>query len=174
MEKNEYQVGNLIFVIIVLFLVSFLLISIPYQTKWFDGIPLVKQPRLWPTFCITGMALFSVFYSLQVWQNYKIEGRIQSELRELQSWAKPLEFVVYFLLYVWLVPLAGYLLSTLLFFFLLTIRQGYRARSMLLISLVTAFGIVVVFKSLLKVKISSGAIYEYLPDGWSTFFMVYF
>ena len=96
MEKNEYQVGNLIFVIIVLFLVSVLLISIPYQTKWFDGIPLVKQPRLWPTFCIAGMALFSVFYSLQVWQNYKIEGRIQSELRELQSWAKPLEFVVYF------------------------------------------------------------------------------
>ena len=81
MEKNEYQVGNLIFVIIVLFLVSFLLISIPYQTKWFDGVPLVKQPRLWPTFCITGMALFSLIYSLQIWQNYKIEGRIQSELK---------------------------------------------------------------------------------------------
>ena len=174
MEKNEYQVGNLIFEIIVLFLVSVLLISIPYQTKWFDGIPLVKQPRLWPTFCIIGMALFSVFYSLQIWQNYKIEGRIKSELKELKSWAKPFEFVVYFLLYVWLVPLAGYLFSTLLFFFLLTIRQGYRTLSMLLISLTTGFGIVVVFKSLLKVKISSGAIYEYLPDGLSTFFMIYF
>jgi len=44
----------------------------------------------------------------------------------------------------------------------------------LLISLATGFGIVVAFKSLLKVKISSGAIYEYLPDGWSTFFMIYF
>jgi hypothetical protein len=174
MEKKEYQTGNLVFVIIMLLFVSVLLISIPYQTKWFDNVPLVKQPRLWPTFCIVGMTLFSVFYSFQIWQNYKIKGKIQSELKEFQSWAKPFEFVVYFLLYVWLVPLAGYLLSTLLFFFLLTIREGYRTLSMLLISLATGFGIVVAFKSLLKVKISSGAIYEYLPDGWSTFFMIYF
>jgi hypothetical protein len=42
------------------------------------------------------------------------------------------------------------------------------------VSLATGFGIVVLFKSLLKVRITSGAIYDYLPDGWATFFMIYF
>jgi hypothetical protein len=42
------------------------------------------------------------------------------------------------------------------------------------VSLATGFGIVVVFKSLLKVKIAIGAIYDYLPDGLATFFMIYF
>jgi len=175
MGKEGYQVGNLIFVILMLFIVSVFLISIPYETKWLNNIPLVKQPRFWPALCLAGMTLFSLLYSVQVWHSYKIQAdQFQSELEESLSWVRPIEFVFYFILYVWLVPLIGYLLSTLLFFSLLTIRSGYRTLSMLAISLATGFGIVVVFKSLLKVKIVSGAIYDHLPDGLSTFFMIYF
>jgi len=175
MGKEEYQAGDLVFAMLMLFIVLVLLVSIPFETKWFDGVPLVKQPRLWPTFCLLGMALFGFLYSIQIWRNYKIQlGQVQGELNELSSWLRPLEFVFYFVLYVWSVPLAGYLLSTLLFFSLLTIRAGYRTLLMFWVSLATGFGIVVVFKSLLQVKVASGAIYDYLPDGWATFFMIYF
>ena len=175
MGREEYQAGDLVFAILMLFIVMVLLVSIPFETKWFDGVPLVKQPRLWPTFCLVGMALFGFLYSIQIWRNYKFQlGQVQGELNELSSWLRPLEFVFYFVLYVWSVPLVGYLLSTLLFFSLLTIRAGYRTLLMFWVSLATGFGIVVVFKSLLQVKISSGAIYDYLPDGLATFFMIYF
>ena len=175
MGREEYQAGDLVFAILMLFIVMVLLVSIPFETKWFDGVPLVKQPRLWPTFCLLGMALFGFLYSIQIWRNYKTQlGQVQGELNELSSWLRPLEFVFYFVLYVWSVPLAGYLLSTLLFFSLLTIRAGYRTLLMFWVSLATGFGIVIVFKSLLQVKIASGAIYDYLPDGWATFFMIYF
>jgi len=175
MGKEEYQAGDLVFVMLVLFIVLALLVSIPFETKWFDGIPLVKQPRFWPTFCIVGMTFFAVPYSIQVWRNYKFQlGQVQGELNELSSWLRPLEYVFYFVLYFFSVPLTGYLLSTLLFFSLLTIRAGYRSFLMFWVILATGFGIVVVFKSLLQVKISSGAIYDYLPDGWGTFFMIYF
>ena len=175
MGREEYQAGDLVFAILMLFIVMVLLVSIPFETKWFDGVPLVKQPRLWPTFCLVGMALFGFLYSIQIWKNYKFQlGQLQGELNELSSWLRPLEFVFYFVLYVWFVPLMGYLLSTLLFFSLLTIRTGYRTLFMFWVSLATGFGIVVLFKSLLKVRITSGAIYDYLPDGWATFFMIYF
>ena len=175
MGREEYQAGDLVFAILMLFIVMALLVSIPFETKWFEGVPLVKQPRLWPTFCLVGMALFGLLYSLQIWRSYKFQlGQVQGELNELSSWSRPLEFVFYFVLYVWFVPLAGYLLSTLLFFSLLTIRAGYRTLLMFWVSLATGFGIVIVFKSLLQVKIASGAIYDFLPDGWATFFMIYF
>ena len=175
MGREEYQAGDLVFAILMLFIVMALLVSIPFETKWFEGVPLVKQPRLWPTFCLVGMALFGLLYSIQIWRSYKIQlGQVQGELNELSSWLRPLEFVFYFVLYVWSVPLAGYLLSTLLFFSLLTIRAGYRTLLMFWVSLATGFGIVIVFKSLLQVKIASGAIYDFLPDGWATFFMIYF
>ena len=175
MGREEYQAGDLVFAMLMLFIVLVLLVSIPFETKWFDGVPLVKQPRLWPTFCLVGMALFGLLYSIQIWRSYKIQlGQVQGELNELSSWLRPLEFVFYFVLYVWSVPLAGYLLSTLLFFSLLTIRAGYRTLLMFWVSLATGFGIVIVFKSLLQVKIASGAIYDFLPDGLATFFMIYF
>jgi len=52
MGREEYQAGDLVFAILMLFIVLVLLVSIPFETKWFDGVPLVKQPRLWPTFCL--------------------------------------------------------------------------------------------------------------------------
>ena len=56
------------------------------------------------------MALFGLLYRLQIWRSYKLQlGQVQGELYELSSWSRPLEFVFYFVLYVWFVPLAGYL-----------------------------------------------------------------
>ena len=96
MGKEEYQAGDLVFAILVLIIGLALIVSIPFETKWFDGIPLVKQPRFWPTFCIVGMTFFAVHYSIQVWRNYKFQlGQVQGELNELSSWLRPLELWLY-------------------------------------------------------------------------------
>ena len=45
---------------------------------------------------------------------------------------------------------------------------------MLWISAATAVLIVLLFKTLLQVKISSGAWYDLLPDSWATFMIINF
>ena len=76
--------------------------------------------------------------------------------------------------YVYLMPLLGYLPATLVFMCLLTLRLGYRNLRYLLIAAVIAIAIVLFFKTALAVKISGGAIYEYLPDGLRNFMIINF
>lgn len=175
MNKEKYQTGDLIFALIILSLAFVFVALIPFETRWYDKLVLVKQPSFWPTLCLLGMSVFSIGYSYKIYRLYQNQqDSIKSEWLEVFSWVKPVEYIVYFLIYVYLVPLIGYLISTLLFFSLLTYRVGYRTRKMICISLLTAFSVVVIFKSLLQVKMASGEIYDYLPNSLATFFIVYF
>ena len=77
------------------------------------------------------------------------------------------------MVYVWAVPIIGYLLATLLFAMLLSLRMGYRGVMQIGGAAAVGIAIVVVFKSFLGVKIPGGAIYEYLPDALRNFMIVY-
>ncbi len=85
-----------------------------------------------------------------------------------------LEWAAWFLVYVWLVPIIGYLPMTLIFAPVLTWRMGYRTRLVLWSSVAFGFLVVVVFKSLLQVKIPGGALYEILPGALRNFFILNF
>ncbi|MEZ5478349.1 MAG: hypothetical protein R3E95_12975 [Thiolinea sp.] len=85
-----------------------------------------------------------------------------------------MEYALWFLLYVWVVPIIGYLPATLLFMPLLALRAGYRDKRQLLSMVAIGFVIVLLFKSFLAVKIPGGAIYEYLPDGLRSFMLLNF
>lgn len=156
---------------------AFLLYSIPHETQWFKGMAFTKQPRFWPSMCIIGLSLFAFAHGLSVWlkaSSLDENDKVGAEIGEIKHWFRPLEFVVYFLIYVMAVPWLGYLLATLAYFLLMTLRMGYRKKSMLWISAATALSIVVLFKTLLQVKISSGAWYHLLPDSWATFMIINF
>ena len=56
----------------------------------------------------------------------------------------------------------------------LTVRAGYRRSSTLVAAALCAVVIVVLFKSLLQVKLPSGLFYEYLPDGLRQIMLTYF
>jgi hypothetical protein len=102
-------------------------------------------------------------YNHQVWQPM-----------ELINWVRTLEYAAYFLIYVTAVPKIGYLLATLIFCALLTLRVGYRSFRFIGWSLVGGFLIVLVFKTFLNVKLPSGALYNLFPDAVGNFFIKYF
>ena len=72
------------------------------------------------------------------------------------------------------VPLLGYLLSTVLFTVLMAFRQGYLSTRYLVAAALMGLAIVLVFKTGLSVKIPGGAIYEYLPGGLRNFMILNF
>jgi len=101
-------------------------------------------------------------------------GVIASELKEGVSWLRALEYLVWFMLYVYLTPIIGYLAATVLFLVSLTFRAGYRERRMTFAAVAVGFAIVLIFKSFLGVKIPGGAVYEPLPDALRSFMIINF
>ena len=77
------------------------------------------------------------------------------------------------MVYVFLVPMAGYLPSTIIFAVLLCYRVGYRSFRSLLAAALVATTVVVVFKSFLQVKVPGGQVYEMLPDSIRSFMLTY-
>jgi len=168
--KRDRRSGDLVFAIFFLGFATFLLANIGNQTVWVKGTKLVSQPSFWPAISLGGMTLFALLHVVGSMLSPRIDGRI----KEVTFWLRSLEYVAWFLAYVWLVPIIGYLLSTLIFMPLLVFRAGYREKQYLLLSVVIGFLIVVVFKSFLSVKIPGGMIYEYLPDALRSFMLINF
>lgn len=161
--------GDLVFAIFFLCFSLFLLLQIGEQTKWLARKSLFVQPRFWPAVALIGMVGFGTFHLIGSLLSPRIFGR----LKEVIFWASALEYVGWFLIYVYLVPLTGYLPTTIIFCILLALRVGYRDKTMLLSSIGAAISIVVLFRVILQVKIPAGALYEYLPDGLRVFALTY-
>ena len=114
------------------------------------------------------MLIFSVGYLIQ---SIRDVGGDSSETRndqiwqpeEFFNWMRTLEYAAYFLIYVTIIPWLGYLPSTLIFCFFLTLRVGYRNIKFLGWSLGGAFLIVLIFKTFLQVKLPAGALYDLFP-----------
>ncbi len=168
--KRERRSGDLIFALLFLAFAIFLLANIGNQTQWVKGTKLVSQPSFWPAISLAGMTLFGILHLIGSILSPRIYGR----LKEIGFWLRSLEYVAWFLAYVWLVPIIGYLLATLIFMPLLVFRAGYREKRLLLLSMIIGLTIVVVFKSFLSVKIPGGMIYEYLPDAMRSFMLINF
>jgi len=96
-----------------------------------------------------------------------------SQERPWLAWFGVLEYAGYFLLYVAAVPRLGYLPATLIALPLLTWRLGYRAPRMLITAALFGLTVVVLFKSLLQVKIPGGVAYQLLPAAARNFMMLY-
>ena len=124
---------------------------------------------------MVALAGMAVFAALALFQKTTGPGGPATELTQLQwprflrRWFGVAEYGLYFLIYVYLVPRLGYLPATLLVFPLLTLRVGYRSRKMVVYSWVVGLGIVLLFKSLLQVKIPGGKIYAIFPEAIRSF-----
>lgn len=147
----------LIFAIVAL--VLFLLL--PVQTDWVTRAKLYEQPAFWPAISLGVMVVFAIGFVIRSLRS----GGQPNVGAEIWTWCRALEFVGWYLAYVWLVPYLGYLIATILFACCLAWRVGYRSVGWMVAAAV--FGLVVVglFKSLLGVNIPAGAIYDALPAG---------
>ncbi|MDF1728427.1 MAG: tripartite tricarboxylate transporter TctB family protein [Sulfitobacter sp.] len=153
--------GDLVISIAALLFALFLLISLPTQTTWIKGQSLFAQPAFWPAVAVISMVLFSGLHFLGAIVSPRIPGRSQ----EILYWFKALEYPVWFLAYVALVPWLGYLPSTIIFTVALSFRLGYRGWKWTGIATIFSIIVVILFKGFLRVKIPAGEIYSLLPPG---------
>lgn len=168
--KRYRRPGDLVFAVSFFVLSMFLLVNLPAQTAWVARTSLFAQPAFWPAVAIGVMIVFSALHLLGAVVSERIPGR----LAEVLYWARSLEFAIWFMAYVAIVPLLGYLPSTALFCASLSYRMGYRSLRWMGISVLFAAAVVLLFKSFLQVKLPVGLLYEWLPDGIRSFVMTYF
>jgi hypothetical protein len=162
--------GELLFAALVLTFAAALLAQIGWQTTWLENKGLAAQPRLWPAISLTGMVIFAAVQWLQTRRATRTPGR----WREAALWVRSMEYAGWYILYVVSIPILGYLLATLSFCVLLTLRLGYRSRMALLSAMGFALFVVLTFKTGFNVKIPGGALYELAPDNLRYFLIRYF
>jgi len=169
MFQRYRRPGNLFFASIFLLFSLALCTQLGIQAKWLSGTKWSSQPALWPNIAIIGMTIFAALNWISAFVSEKIDGR----WAEIMVWIRSFEFVLWFMVYVILVPLLGYLPSTVLFGLALSFRMGYRSLKMLSISAFASIAIVVTFKSFLQVRVPGGKAYEFLPDALRSFMLTY-
>jgi len=156
-----------------------LLSQIGGQTKFKPSGSMFAQPRFWPAVALGGMLVFGVAHLVLLWRD-PVAGRrslrwpANHMLPILSDAARVLEYALWFMTYVWVTPLMGYLPATICFMCLLIVRTGYRDKRMIGLAAVTGVAIVLLFKALLAVKIPGGAVYEMLPDAARALMIAYF
>ncbi len=162
--------GQSVFVIGGLVLTLLLLSQIGTQTEWTEKARnFGSQPRLWPAVALITMLLgFGIHLRLM---KRRKPGSL--DWVEARRWTEPLEYLLWFLVYVMAVPRLGFMPMSILFACALTYRLGYRQKAALWIAAGFAVAMVVLFKGLLGVNIPGAQIYEFLPSSVRTFFLVY-
>lgn len=168
--KRYRRPGDIVFAWIALAGSLFLLSQLFDQTVYKKGAKLFAQPRFWPAVSLTLMSAFAAFHLLGSALSDRIEGR----WREVLLWVSSLEYAGWFIGYALLVPITGYLPTTLVFALAMTLRAGYRSRAALVSACVAAFCIVLLFKTVLQVQLPAGRIYDALPDGLRQIMLTYF
>lgn len=168
--KRYRRPGDIVFAWVILIVSLFLMSQIFDQTAYKSGAKLFAQPRFWPMVSLTGMSVFAALHLLGSALSERIEGRWS----EVWLWITSLEYAGWFIAYAAIVPLGGYLPSTVVFAVMLALRLGYRSRNAILAALVSAIVTVLLFKTFLHVKLPAGQVYEVLPDGLRQIMLTYF
>jgi hypothetical protein len=168
--KRYRRPGDLVFCVLFLVFSLIMMLSLRSQTVWIEGDKLFAQPAFWAYLSVSVMVGFAILHLISSLLSPAIEGR----WAEVAFWLRSAEYAGWFMAYVFIVPLLGYLPATLLFVLVLALRLGYRSKKALLSAVAFAVVVVVVFKALLHVKVPGGAIYEYLPTALRSLMLTYF
>jgi small-conductance mechanosensitive channel len=167
--KRYRRPGDIVFAWAFLILSVFLVSQLGTQAPWNPKAKIFSQPAFWPTVAVFSMTLFAAFHLLSSFLSTRLEGR----WIEVWAWVRSLEYAGWFMAYVYIVPILGYLPTSVVAAVLLGLRAGYRSKRVLGSLALLAVVIVVVFKGFLQVKIPGGAVYEYLPSAIRSFFLTY-
>ena len=170
---SRFSLAQVVFGLVTFVVALVLMSQIGTQAKFFGNLALEKQPGLWPLIAIAGMLVFGFFQIMQYWFHRHMLSE-PTFAKEAVVWLKALEYAGWFMVYVALVPVTGYLPTTLVFVSVLTVRLGYGNGRMIAIANLCGVAVVLLFKSFLQVKIPGGLVYDYLPAGLRNFMIVYF
>lgn len=172
-SKESARALDVLFACAFVFFAIFLLSQLNSEAKFSAAGKFFAQPALWPAISIAGMVIFGLAHLWSRILNLRACDPALSSTRfsylGLIAWFGIFEYLAWFMVYVWAVPVVGYLIATVLFATLLSVRVGYKSRRMLGIAAASGVGIVVGFKSFLGVKIPGATWYEILPNGIANF-----
>ncbi|KIN70450.1 TctB domain containing protein [Sulfitobacter noctilucae] len=170
LQAKTRSSGQVVFIIGALALSLVLLSQITTQTAWIENSKSVPaQPRFWPA---VALALMVAGFGLHLLRMQRRRARPQ-DWTEARRWVEPLEYIGWFMGYVFAVPIVGFLPMSVIFACALSYRLGYRGRFYIGLAAVFALVTVVIFKALLGVRIPGAALYEVLPGGLRNFFILY-
>ena len=168
-EESIQRPGVLVFIALFVLFSIFLLSQLGAETRFVPNGKLVEQPRFWPAIGVLSMVGFGL---AQIALNWRVkEGW---DPGEVAVWLRAFEYMAWFMVYVAVVPVLGYLATTIAFTTSLAFRQGYRGVRSLGAAALLGLTIVLVFKTGLSVKIPGGAVYEHLPGPLRNFMIVNF
>ena len=155
---------------------AILLVLIPVATK--PGPPNQgwwTQPALMPSIAISVMVISAAYlfgqhvYKLR--QHPELNNDRKLVRNEVFEWLKPFEYFVYYCLYIWLLGIVGYFLSSLIFIVLLCLRTGLRNARWMLVALLSALALVALFRWGLKVWVPVAELYDLFPKDIRIFLM---
>ncbi|MEL7098350.1 MAG: tripartite tricarboxylate transporter TctB family protein [Pseudomonadota bacterium] len=139
---------------------------------------ILKQGWVAPAICLVILLPAALLNIIEAWRTYRWRVRFKqpsSAYHEVILWLRALEFVGWFIAYTALVPILGYLLSTLLLGTLLPLRLGYRSWRWLGICLLTSMAIVLLFRSGLQIRTPVNIwLYDQLPQDARNFMLRWF
>lgn len=168
--RLERRAGDLLFAIAFVVFSVCVAASLPSQAQFLGNKTLVAEPGFWPLVGVLMMVGFGIVHLLGTYNAPRLPGR----LKEALFWLRSLEYVGWFISYVLIVPIIGYLPATIVLTLLLTLRLGYRSAGILCCAVLFGVTVVLVFKTGLGVRLPAGQIYQYLPDSIRSFVMVNF
>ena len=169
-QAKTRSAGQSVFILASLVLTLGLLSQIGRQTVWVeDAKSFAAQPRFWPAVALMVMT-FGLAAHLWLMKRRRPD---RLDWVEARRWLEPLEYVLWFMGYVYLVPQIGFLPMSVLFACLLTVRLGYRGTGYIATAALFAVAMVILFKGFLGVRIPGAALYEFLPAGLRSFFILY-
>ena len=139
---------------------------------------ILKQSWVAPMICLAVLVPAALWNLRSSWKEHRWRKRFllpTSAHFELTKYVAALEFVAYFIVYTLLVPVLGYLVSTLALGTFLTWRLGYRSRAWMIRGFVCSFIVVLVFRSMLQIKTPVSIwLYDQLPSALRGFMLTYF
>lgn len=139
---------------------------------------ILKQSWVAPMICLAVFVPAALWNLYASWQETAWRRRFRlptSAWFELTKYGAALEHVAYFIGYTLMVPILGYLVSTLILGTYLTWRLGYRTMRWMLTGFTSSVAVVLVFRSFLQIK-TPGSIwlYDLLPVAPRAFMLTYF
>lgn len=139
---------------------------------------ILKQSWVAPMLCLLVFVPAALWNLRASWKETRWRKRFllpTSAYFELTKYVAALEYVLYFIGYTLIVPILGYLVSTLILGTFLTWRLGYRNARWIGIGFLSSLAVVIVFRTLLQIKTPGNIwLYNQLPDATRAFMLTYF
>jgi len=138
----------------------------PGDEGWFT------QPWLMPALTLTLLTVAALIHTLRLWRD---RGPVSAAglAGELWMWLRAGEFFFWYVLYIWLLGVLGYGLSTFVFIAGLGFRVGLRQPRWIFAALAVTVAMTLLFRLALEIWVPAADLYEVLPPVVRNFMQQY-